>query len=344
MYFLLFLQGVVFANYLPEDLSQQSISCSSYSCAPPKTTKPSPLACISSSSSSSYMLWPCASGTSCNTTSGLCAPTAVSTAQSYVGEPCASSTDCYLSSCSNSTCQGLHQNQACTSHAQCNIGLRCFYGNSTCQPQLALGKTGCKSYLDCVNWATCNSSVILAQSTCLAYASVPLGGTVSDCSGGFSYLCASGACSKTSIFSSVGVCMFPPVSNYVLPHSCKQDTDCAGTSAGQSISSSCGCGYNANATSYCMPFIGDVPGKNMITTWAAALKLTAGCNTARRSATGCMKMVGMLKNTTQATLGYYNYPSFIGNDQCVQAVITNNYWMEGGMLLNAFLAALLVYF
>lgn len=344
MFWLLLLQSYTCANYLNEQIIEGTSTCPSYSCAPVKTSKPQTKSCILAASSSDYYLWPCDSGMSCNFTSTTCNTTTTSVELSYAGESCTTSANCYLSICTNSTCRGLAVNKVCTSHEQCDTGLRCYYGNNTCQTQLTVGQSGCKSYLDCVNWASCNTtSGSLAQSTCISYGSVPLGSYVSDCSGSFSYMCALGACTKTSLFTNIGVCVYPPISTYTLPKTCKKDTDCTGGWNGQTVTSKCVCGYNVNGTSYCQPFIGDPPGKNMITVWSSALKKSGKCNTARRSADACMKMIGLWTNTTQATLGYYNYPLYQANDQCVKVVINNNYWLESANILQGFLAALLAY-
>ena len=324
------------ADYLePHPSLASTSSCISYSCPAPKTSKPSPTTCIWQNSSSSLYVSPCSSGSFCNTTSYLCEPSPIVTQTAYVGEPCSGSTICATGSCINSTCSGFSINKSCTSHLQCNPGLRCYSGNSTCQPQLQIGQSGCKSYMDCVNSATCNTTSSGSTGVCVGYSTVPLGSYVSDCNRGFSYMCAYGSCSSSGLFNKIGMCNYPPVSNKKLPIACMSNNDCIGSQAGNIFTSSCSCGYNANGTSYCAPFIGDIPGQSMIQVWKKALSMASGCNTARRSADGCMKMIGMWKNTTQATLLYYSYSLYQNNDDCIQLAITDSYWMlSSAMLLH----------
>ena len=341
MFFLFLLQAFCSGDYLDFNPNLKSSSCPSYSCSPPKASRPSPTTCIWPNATSSYYLYPCSSGTTCNLTSYQCQASIVTEQLSFVGEPCKASSNCYISTCVNSTCRGLGINKSCSSNYQCDIGLRCSSSNNTCQPQLLPGQTGCKSYLDCVNWATCNKTTTNNKGTCVGYSSVPLGSIVSDCSGGFSYMCKMGSCGKTSLFSNLAVCTYPAISNFPLPKTCTADTQCLGTSGGQTVTSTCGCGINPFGQSYCEPFLGDLPGKNMIATWNAALKLAGKCNTARRSSDACMKMIGLYKNTTQATLGFYSYSLYQNNDECIKSILTDDYWLDYSKILVAQWALLL---
>lgn len=333
MLIIFLLQGLVFADYLPELPKLQTGSCGAYACASNSKSKPEKESCIWSNTSNSYNLWPCSSGYTCNLTSTACTKNTEKLVYVNVGEACNSNSLCLVGVCTNDVCKGFGQNKTCTSHDQCDPGLRCYDGNNTCQPQIQVGQTGCKSYLDCVNWASCNTTGSSQKGTCIEYASVQLGKAVSDCVGGFSYLCSFGACTKSTLFSSIGTCIYPPVSLLPNPKSCTSSSQCTGSSGGQIVTSSCDCGLNANGTSYCAPFLGDLPGQTLIQTWKKALMLAGACNTAHRSSDGCMAKAGMLKNTTQATLGYYSYSLYQNNDNCVRLVLNNDYWMASSMIL-----------
>lgn len=326
----------VLAEYLNLNELGAAGACSSYSCAQSSTQRPSTDSCIwlNTSTATSYYLWPCDDGLYCNTTSNKCQTTVLPKSGSYIGGPCSSTLPCLSGTCTNSICHGFQQNEKCSSHNQCDYGLRCFSGNSTCQPQLKVGETGCRSYLDCVNWATCNLTSSGSKGNCVEYSSVPLGSIVNDCTNGFSYMCLMGSCSRTGIFSTLATCNYPPVSNGMNPKACNADSDCQGTMNGQLVTSKCSCGVNPYGTKYCMPFIGDIVGQNMISTWNKALKLTSKCNTADRSSEACMDSVGMFKNTSQATLLYYGYSQYQNNDDCIKVNINNDYWFEGSQLLK----------
>ena len=332
---LIFLNGVT-GNYL-ENLGLETGSvCSSYSCAQAAAQKPSTSSCLwlNTTSTTSYYLWPCDSNLDCNTTSGKCEAPQSSVSGSHIGGPCSSTIPCLSGACTNSKCRGFQVNEKCSAHSQCDSSLRCYSGNNTCQPQLKVGETGCRSYLDCVNWATCNLTSSSSKGNCVEYGSVAIGRVVNDCVNGFSYMCSMGSCTKTGIFSTLAVCNYPPVSNAVNPKACNADSDCQGSMNGQVVTSKCGCGINPYGLKYCMPFIGDIAGQNMIRTWNKALKMGENCNTAERSSESCMNAIGMLKNTTQATLLYYGYPKYQSNDDCIKVNINNDYWFEGSEILG----------
>jgi len=143
-----------------------------------------------------------------------------------------------------------------------------------------------------------------------------------------------GSCGKTGIFSTLAVCNYPPVSNAGSPKVCSVDSDCQGSLSGQVVTSKCGCGVNAYGLKYCMPFVGDIAGQNMIRTWNKALKMALSCNTAERSSEACMSSIGMFRNTSQATLLYYGYSKYQNNDDCVRVNINNDYWLEGSGILG----------
>lgn len=331
MIFALLLKGVL-CDYLQEYQQLESSStCPKYSCAPSSIKKPFSNSCVMEYSSTQYYLWQCpeeSTANYCNTTSFSCQVPPETTKISYVGEPCTVSSDCYLSSCLKGTCRGTAQNKTCVSHEQCDIGLRCNSGNFTCQPQIPVGKEGCRSYLDCVNWATCNLTYSSQRGVCIDYSSLPIGSYVTDCVGSFSYMCASGYCIKKYTFASTGICATAPVSNSTMPKICSSNTDCPGNSNGMPVTSACVCGYNKYGNKYCNPFIGDLPGKTMLFSWSKALRATGQCNTARRSSDNCMKMVGLLTNTTHAALGFYYYPLYVLNDICIEEIYNKAYYVD----------------
>jgi hypothetical protein len=124
------------------------------------------------------------------------------------------------------------------------------------------------------------------------------------------------------------------VSNSNNPKACASDSDCQGSQAGQLVTSKCQCGNNQWGQKFCLPFLGDLQGQGMIKSWASALKATSKCNTAHRSSDECLKSVNVFKNTTQATLIYYNFPLYQFNDDCVKVNLNDDYWFESGILIN----------
>lgn len=330
---LLLLIHIIAADYLPDLSSYTTTSvCSAYSCATSKIQKPFSNSCISPYSATQTYLWECPADSTanfCNTTSMSCQVPKALPSLAYVGEACVSTSDCYLSSCFQGACKGLSVNTKCTSHEQCDLGLRCSAFNFTCQGQIPVNATGCRSYMDCVNWATCNMTYTSQNGTCIEYSSLQNSKRVTDCSGSFSYMCASGYCLKKYNFDATGVCSSPPVSNFTLPKICTSDSNCTGVMNGLGVNSQCVCGFNLYGNKYCTPFIGDPPGQDMLISWNRALKLTGKCNTARRGSSGCMEMTGKLQNTTQATLGFYYYSRYIGNDACIKSIYNADYYSAG---------------
>lgn len=343
MLFLFSLLSIGLCDYLPTDPLEGGSSCLSYSCAASSKSRPATDSCmwLNTTSTSSYYLWPCASGMNCNVTSGKCEKEVTEAATSYIGSACSSLLPCVTGSCTSGICRGYAINQKCSSHDQCDSGLRCLSSNSTCQPQLNVGESGCRSYLDCVNWATCN--VTGSKGNCVEYGSAALGSTVNDCINGFSYMCVLGSCARTGYFSNVGTCNYPPVSNSVNPKTCDADSDCQGSQNGQIITSKCLCGKNSWGNKYCSLFLGDLPGQNMIKTWNKALKFSGKCNTVHRSSDECMKSVGLFKNTSQATLLYYNYPLYQFNDDCVKINLNDEYWFEAAQSLYLGIVFMMVF-
>jgi len=223
---------------------------------------------------------------------------------SYPGEACSSNSQCYNSqACTRGFCNGLAYLSTCSTHEQCAPGLRCGQ-NLKCVPQIDIGISGCRDANDCVNSASCNATYSSLNGICFQYASVPLGQIVTDCAYGFSYLCSTGTCQKvgTDYYASLGVCVEAPASMSKLPTNCTMDTDCQGTNGIDIFLSTCSCGFNKLGTAFCQPFIGDQPGVNFITTWVSALKKTdKKCNTARRTTSQCLQVVGAYDDTLVAT-------------------------------------------
>lgn len=336
---------LVAADYLPHLPLHASADCKKYSCAPSSISKQFSKSCIYTPSGSNQVyLWTCSTSSTtnyCNTTSGSCQVPPPTTDLSYVGETCKSTSDCYLSSCLKGTCRGLARDKPCNSHDQCDIGLRCDTKSLSCQPQIYTGEPGCRSYYDCVNWATCNSTYNSLNGVCIAYHTVPNGKTVTDCVSSFSYLCESAYCVSKFSLGKIGICSDPPVSLNLLPKSCSTNLDCPGIVAGKSVNSECACGYNSLALSYCSPFIGDLPGKKMIWAWKAALPLTTNCNTVRRGSDQCLKMIGKLGNVTMSTLGYYFYSRYVANDACVKVIYNYDYFYSEAVLVTLALSSFL---
>ena len=328
----------VAGDYLQSIPDLSASDCKKYSCAPSTVSKQFSKSCVFSPSGSSQVyLWACSSTSTtnyCNTTSGSCQVPPPSNQLSYVGEPCTSTSDCYLSTCLKSTCRGLARDKPCRSQEQCDMGLRCDTRTLSCQPQIYVNETGCRSYYDCVNWATCNMTFNSHNGVCLPYHSVPTGKLVTDCVSGFSYLCESAYCTPNFSIGKLGICSDPPVSLNTMPKSCSTNFDCPGKVAGRNVNSNCVCGYNSIGFSYCSPFIGDFPGKRMLYSWKAALPLTSNCNTARRGSDKCLNMVGKLGNITQATLGYYFYSRYLANDDCVKLIYNYDYYYSGSVAVS----------
>ncbi|CAG9323147.1 unnamed protein product [Blepharisma stoltei] len=327
-------------NNHSEDLLS-TISCKSYSCKTSNVTIPTG-SCGLVSGTNVY-LTPCSSTSTtpyCNTTNLnlTCRATpAVAALQNYPGEPCSAQTDCKFGICTSSKCTGQSKGDTCTLHEQCNPGLMCSAGG-VCATQIGIGVSGCRSYLDCVNYASCNATYSSSNGTCTQYSTVANGLVVTDCQNGLSEMCASGYCTKTgNFYGQLGVCSTAPTSSKTLPTNCTQNTDCLGTDGTNMYLSTCQCGYNSAGQSYCNPFIGDAPGQSLINKWVTALKASASvCNTVRRDADSCLSLIGKLDDINAADFYWNYYPKVQGNDLCVQSIYTSLYWAASNANLITF--------
>ena len=121
-----------------------------------------------------------------------------------------------MRNCSPSTglCLGLSQGSLCWTTASCGPGLICLGGGlfsrGTCTALQGVGGN-CTSQYQCMSNLGCNMTQP-STGVCTPYFSVPIGGTVTDCSSYSSLLCASGSCSQQG-FNSIGTCMSPIASS-----------------------------------------------------------------------------------------------------------------------------------
>ncbi|CAG9331946.1 unnamed protein product [Blepharisma stoltei] len=338
MHFTLFLSLIitlVYANFYNPKLKQGTLTCNSYGCPPTNSTIPSDHCIVANGAN--YYVSPCtkASTPYCNTTTGLCTANPAISALSYPGEACISSSNCYNgASCNKGICSGNSYLQECSSHEDCSPGLMCGQTNK-CIGQIAIGVSGCRDYHDCVNYASCNLTYSSLNGVCVQYATLKNGAVVTDCENGFSHMCASATCSKTGedFYSTIGVCTDAPMSTSALPTSCAADTDCQGTNSDGLFLTTCECGYTNPGKAFCKPFIGDVPGQNFIKAWVSAMKATNKvCNTARRAANACLTVAGAYESALMATWEFDYYTALQGNDACVKAVITDDYWQPSGSI------------
>jgi hypothetical protein len=249
---------------------------------------------------------------------------------SYPGEPCNITADCAYGVCTSGVCFGSNSEEACTSHSQCNPGLRC--SSSKCSALLSEGATGCSTDSDCIPTCGCNKQS--GVYTCVPYFSLSSGSAISLCNntgqGRYSFLCSSGVC-LNSFKSVAGVCSDAPVSANPNPYNCVQDSDCQGFTSVFNYTGVCTCGINPYASSYCQPFIGDVPGL----AYLQALKdfisqgYTMQCNTVRRFTQQCWDLFSgnqAYKSLKTAKFYYENYPKLINNDICIESTIFPDYY------------------
>ena len=319
--------------------------CNIYSCAPSNVTIPSG-DCIRQIGDN-YYLKPCVNQT-CDTSSGSCVPKQNTTQKAYPGEFCTSNSTCKYGTCvkfgKKYKCQGKDQGEDCSVHEECNPGLMCA-ANDTCQPQIAIGKSGCRDKYDCVNNAQCNFTRGVSDGLCVELMSGGIGERVSDCVASSSQVCSSGVCEATGIFGSFGVCIKPFRSKVSNPNMCTDDTQCIGTNGKDDVIGTCRCGYNEQGFAYCEAFPGDFEGTNYLSTWYYALEDSQGeCNTKRRDKTGCLEVIDWVEEVTQATFMFENYPWIVNNDYCVKQIYTNEYWSSALQSCLAALALIAIYF
>jgi hypothetical protein len=321
------------------------ITCSKYACA---TTALPANTCISLTNST-YSLSLCTNTLTpfCNTTltgsTSVCqaAPTP-SPLKAYVGQYCNVTVTCLYGSCANSKCVGKNQGGTCTSHNDCEVGLRCV--GTTCAPVLRLDSEGCVKDEDCELKAGCNLLMGSQKGVCEAYFSLDEGALATDCANERSRLCKSGMCRTVEgWFSKQSYCISAAVLNGTLPLACTANVNCTGTSRPWEYAGTCSCGYNPTGTAYCNLFPGDLPYAAALTTLSSlvAKQTFFACNTARRFQPDCLSTVDSTLYQTYRTQSLFAefYPQLQGNDNCIQKIYTSYYWTKSGWAVG--LAALL---
>ncbi|OMJ91427.1 hypothetical protein SteCoe_6007 [Stentor coeruleus] len=333
-------------NHQYFDVSPANFGCQNYGCANPATFNQG--TCITfTEKNNSYAINPCSSSSQpfCDITQSEANKWTNVTCQAsppkpigYPGDYCLNLTFCISGICTNNTCQGVSQGNTCTSSSSCNVGLYCVSMNYefTCQPLIPVYQHGCGSDYDCANGSGCRYTGITPPGPpgmCTPYFSLAINSTVPCPSNGISFLCQTGAC-YSSGSGMYGYCTKAPVSSGKLPVQCTLNGQCTGTNSyKQTFSGTCTCGFNNNGTSYCTPFLGDAPGvaylKNLKTIFASSA--INQCQTTRRFSQDCFgivaKALGANANIWYASeLNFTMYPYYIGNDNCVKQVYTNNFW------------------
>lgn len=248
------------------------------------------------------------------------------------------------SQCIDNICVGSNFTQTCSSNFECSPGLRCV--NQECDVQLNVNDTGCFSDTDCVNTCGCDRNAFGSLTgTCVPYFSIPTGSQVLACNQYNSLLCESGQCLPGSDLSPA-TCIEAFKSPKATPMECSNVEMCyATTDSNVTVFSDCVCGVNSEAKSYCLPFLGDLAGQNLLSNlkiWVTSMAVS-GCNTERRFDWMCQKDWATAKaDNLYLALAYYNLlPMLQGNDECVQAIYTNNYY-EALQAIHADFAACLV--
>ena len=297
----------------------ESSTCYPYQCAPSDYKMPQGF--CATSYNGTFFLLPCESTQECDLSTGLCISSpAVAPSLNYPGESCTTNSTCASNNCASGICVGVSIGGTCQADEDCNPALRC--NNSTCVKQLDVTESGCIDDNDCINSAMCNSTDGSVAGTCLGYLSVAIGLVVSDCVGGTSYLCKTTECSKIALFNSAGVCKVNTVSLNNLPVACTSYLNCTGSDGTYQTNSDCTCGYNANGTSYCQLFGGDLPAQVYFNVWQTALTASISvCNTARRYTSACLMKTGYYTQVMVATWNYLYYPQMQNNDLCIREMI-----------------------
>ena len=327
------------------EASARPITCPKYACA--TTTLPANT-CISLTNSTYSLslctsaLTPYCSQTLTGSVSVCQAPPTPSPLQAYVGQYCNVTVACTYGTCSNSKCVGKEQGGTCTSHNDCDVGLRC--AGTTCIPVLRVGTTGCVKDEECELKAGCNHLMGSQKGVCEAYFSLEEGAIATDCASNRSRLCKSGMCRTVEgLLSKQSYCISAPVLNGTLPLACTAHVNCTGVSRPWEYSGTCSCGYNPSGTAYCSLFPGDQPYVLALTTLASLLDKQTffACNTARRFQPDCLSTVdaALYQTYRMQSLFAEFYPQLQGNDNCVQKIYTSYYWTKSGWVVS--LAALL---
>ena len=324
---------------------QAAITCANYTCA---STALAAGTCISlvknvySLSLCTDPLKPYCSTTLTNGVSTCQAAPTPAVVQAYVGQYCNTTITCAYGTCTNAVCVGKAQGKTCTTHDECDVGLRC--AGMLCLPVLRAGESGCTKDEDCELKAGCNLLMGSQKGVCNPYFSVGEGGIATDCTNGLSNLCASGACiTIQGRLSKQSYCINAPALNATLPVACTAHSNCTGYSRPWEYAGTCSCGYTATGKAYCSLFPGDLPSVLARTTLAALVSKQTffACSTSRRFQPDCLKTVDSALYQTYVSQSLYatHYPELQGNDNCVQKIYTNYYWTKDAWLVS--LAALL---
>jgi len=250
------------------------------------------------------------------------------------GSLCYTNSECYSNNCTSKACVGLKEDSKCSQNLDCDSGLYCT-PSQLCKPLIGVGQTGCYSDYECVLNAACNIIDASSPGKCQNLFSQAESAIV-PCffTNGNNTLCVSGACKIDDSISMQGHCTKAPTVNSNFPKVCSSDSDCIGTNSnGESFTSTCKCGFNANGYSYCAPFPGDQPTAKFMTTYREISQTNSVdiCHTSDRYSPECIQRLAYEKayNDATAVLQYYNstsYGDFLNNDKCVQTTVNSYYW------------------
>jgi hypothetical protein len=298
--------------------------CPSVACKP-SAMEFAPSTCIYANSTAVYLAV-CQSADYCPpVTAGnstCAAPQPPAPGKAWPGEPCSSNATCITGVCINSTCIGSHWLQPCTDTSQCHVGLFC--NNATVCWPLRKQYGPCSSDYDCQNNMACMKWDNNQQGQCIEMYSLPQQEWVYDCENRLSKFCLSGNCGGPG---GKGVCIDGIKPRY-LDNECTEDSQCVGESFGWQFYSKCQCGYNAQGTGYCKPFLGDYLGKQYLSAlkeWLASEEIQ-NCHTERRMSEVCMAGWSGYKDYLKKMYLWQDFPLLQNNDACVKEIYTNYYW------------------
>ena len=314
-------------------LAAVTLGCLTYQCAYPAL----PTGICIDRDDTRYLLYPCpAELPYCplqfyGARSACTAQPSAAVLPAFIGNACSPETPCVYGKCEAGVCAGRIQMQTCSSHLECDLGLRCEY--SHCVPVIPVHGWGCRVDTDCDVTSGCNGLQGAWNGTCVPYYSIGDGGVVTSCVNGHSQLCTSGFCLASTDKYPIYHCIAAPASLKPLPVACSSDADCQGRSYPWSFQSTCECGYTPTGSAYCAPLLGDSPGLALTQTLRAfARKLeSSSCNTARRWQDDCLRKVdsGLFEQYQRHRLYFYLYPKLQENDACVRRILTREYWDLG---------------